>query len=167
MESIMVQVINSRSKNSVGPVARNILYGECCTFPKYGNNMVCMRLRTKQRDVTIVSNPGKSGRTARFLDLGTGLIYLVAHDEPALPTGVVVSIVDPVEKFEDADVRRLDNSRLNPNWQRGKRVFHPTRRKYGRVDGYYVGNDGQTPRFKVILDNGKRTDWYESSVRIN
>jgi len=74
----------------VTPKARNIVHGECATFPRYGNNMVCMRLRKYQRDVTIMPVEGVKVEKLNFMNLEDGIIYLVNPWEVCIPVDVEV-----------------------------------------------------------------------------
>jgi hypothetical protein len=56
--------------------AKDVAYGQVCTFPKYGNNMLCMRVKSDQRDVKVVIK-GENKALLRFLDLATGEFHLV------------------------------------------------------------------------------------------
>jgi len=72
---------------------KELPYGECCTLPKYDNNMLLMRVKTNQRDVmiTIKGSTGKS--KCKMLDLETGEFHLVNPWEPVKPVDTTVSIL--------------------------------------------------------------------------
>jgi hypothetical protein len=72
-------------------VAKDLKYGEFCTFPKHNNNMLCQRLRSDQRYVCITR---KNSFTAncKMLDILTGTIYCVDHWEPCVPVYVSINV---------------------------------------------------------------------------
>ena len=91
-----MQVIHTPVKLSY--VASEIPYGECCTFPRYENNKLCMHVKANQTNVQI-STLVPSANRARMLDLATGTFYLVDPCEPCIPVSAVVRPMVANETF--------------------------------------------------------------------
>jgi len=70
---------------------QDLPYGECCTFPKFNNNMLCMRLQTNQENVTIVINSGNN-KLCKMLELETGTIRLVSPWTECIPRDAKVVV---------------------------------------------------------------------------
>jgi len=75
------------AKAEKGTQVKDIAYGELCTFPRYGHNMVCMRVKTHQKLVSIMIGPDQGfGKSySKVLDMATGVFYLVPPWEACKP----------------------------------------------------------------------------------
>jgi hypothetical protein len=66
-------------------------------------------------------------------------------------------------------LQRLDlKGALLPDYMRGMMAINTSARIYasGTIDGYYLGNDRVTPRFKIRISDTITTDWKESSTTL-
>lgn len=85
-----MQVENFKVTN--GPTVKDLPYGETCTFPKYGNNMICMRVQTNQENVKIVVK-GSNTKKCKMMNIKDGFFHLVDPWEPIIPVKVKASII--------------------------------------------------------------------------
>ena len=75
------------------PVLKDLPYGECCTFPTFGNNMICMRIKTDQPNVKIVMKSEGSKSKCKMMNIADGYFHLVDPWEPCIPIKVKATVI--------------------------------------------------------------------------